>query len=152
MSKLKVGITTRDEMSIWSNGLDQNIYFLYKMLEDMNYAPSLISESYGAKKLLDISVEQADIYSIKKFDIILEDSTHKFDDQINLCEIAYKYMNSGGILIIEDIFRNEDETRYLESLQSVKDYYSDMFFIETEHVLKYSPEWNNDKLMILIKK
>ena len=61
-------------------------------------------------------------------------------------------MNSGGILIIEDIFRNEDETRYLESLQSVKDYYSDMFFIETEHVLKYSPEWNNDKLMILIKK
>lgn len=50
MSKLKVGITTRDEASIWSNGLDQNIYFLFKMLEDMNYEPHLISESYGAKK------------------------------------------------------------------------------------------------------
>ena len=66
MSKLKIGITTRDEMSIWSNGLDQNIYFLYKMLEDMNYEPYLISESPAAKKLLDVNVEGADIYSIKK--------------------------------------------------------------------------------------
>ena len=81
MSKLKIGITTRDEMSIWSNGLDQNIYFLYKMLEDMNYDPYLISESYGAKKLLDINVEAADIYSIKKFDIILE-VAHPLSDKL----------------------------------------------------------------------
>ena len=51
MSKLKIGITTREEASIWSNGLDQNIYFLYKMLEDMGYEPHLISESFNAKKL-----------------------------------------------------------------------------------------------------
>ena len=60
-------------------------------------------------------------------------------------------MNPGGILIIEDIFRNESETRYLESLQSVKDYYSDIFFIETEHSLKQSPGWDNDKLLILYR-
>ena len=71
MSKLKIGITVRDEMSIWSNGLDQNIYFLYKMLEDMKYEPSLISESDSARKLLDIPVEFADIYSIKKYDKII---------------------------------------------------------------------------------
>jgi predicted O-methyltransferase YrrM len=113
---------------------------------------NLNNTKYSYIDITDKESLETELSKFEKFDIILEDSTHKFDDQINLCEIAYKYMNSGGILIIEDIFRNEDETRYLESLQSVKDYYSDMFFIETEHVLKYSPEWNNDKLMILIKK
>lgn len=87
-----------------------------------------------------------------KFDIILDDSTHVFEDQINLCLNAYKHMNSGGILIVEDIFRNEDESRYVESLKSVEEFYSELIFIETEHDLKYSPGWDNDKLLILIKK
>jgi len=110
MSKLKIGITTRDEMSIWSNGLDQNIYFLYKMLEDMNYAPSLISESYGAKKLLDISVEQADIYSIKKFDIILE-VAHPLSDKLT------NYYNSLGKPLISIKYGNNfmlDLERYIK--------------------------------------
>jgi hypothetical protein len=109
MSKLKIGITTRDEMSIWSNGLDQNIYFLYKMLEDMNYAPSLISESYDAKKLLDISVEQADIYSIKKFDIILE-VAHPLSDKLT------NYYNSLGKPLISIKYGNNfmlDLERYI---------------------------------------
>ena len=38
------------------------------MLEDMGYEPHLISESISAKKLLDISIEEANLYSIKKFD------------------------------------------------------------------------------------
>lgn len=89
MNKIKIGITVRDEMSIWSNGLDQNIYFLYKMLEDMKYEPSLISESDSARKLLDIPVEFADIYSIKKYDIILE-IAHPLSEKLS------KYFNSMG--------------------------------------------------------
>lgn len=86
-----------------------------------------------------------------KYDIIIEDSTHEFDDQIRVCKIAHKYLNTGGILIIEDIFRNSDEHKYLENLQEVLEYYSTITFIITEHKLKYSPNWDNDKLLILIR-
>ena len=99
MSKLKIGITTRDEASIWSNGLDQNIYFLYKMLEDIGYQPFLISEAFGAKKLLDIEVEEADLYSIKKFDIILE-VAHPLSEKLT------KYYNSTGKPLISIKYGN----------------------------------------------
>lgn len=99
MSKLKVGITTRDEASIWSNGLDQNIYFLFKMLEDMNYEPHLISEAYGAKKLLDISIEEANLYSIRDFDIILE-VAHPLSDKLT------SYYNSTGKPLISIKYGN----------------------------------------------
>lgn len=86
-----------------------------------------------------------------KFDIIIEDSTHEFVDQIRVCDNAHKYLNSGGILVIEDIFRNEDENKYLNEMQNILKYYSTITFIETEHELKYSPGWDNDKLLILIR-
>lgn len=86
-----------------------------------------------------------------KYDIIIEDSTHEFNDQIRVCSVAHKYLKPGGILIVEDIFRREIESRYREQLIDVLQYYSTITFIMTEHTLKYSPNWDNDKLLILIR-
>jgi len=86
-----------------------------------------------------------------KYDIIIEDSTHTFNDQIRVCNLAHKYLNPGGILIIEDIFRNIDEDQFLENIKNVRQYYSSITFVMTEHQLKYSPEWDNDKLLILFR-
>jgi hypothetical protein len=99
MSKLKIGITTREEASIWSNGLDQNIYFLYKMLEDMGYEPHLISESFTAKKLLELTIEEATLYSIQKFDIILE-VAHPLSEKLT------SYFNSTGKPLISIKYGN----------------------------------------------
>jgi hypothetical protein len=85
------------------------------------------------------------------FDIIIDDSTHVFEDQIRFCNIAYKYLNEGGILIIEDVFRSESEEKYKEGLRGISKYFSTMTFILTEHDLLYSPGWNNDKLLILFR-
>jgi hypothetical protein len=86
-----------------------------------------------------------------KFDIIMDDSTHVFEDQIRFCNIAYKYLNEGGMLIIEDIFRNESEEKYKKGLSEISKYFSTMTFVLTEHKLLYSPGWNNDKLLILFR-
>jgi hypothetical protein len=86
-----------------------------------------------------------------KFDIIIDDSTHVFEDQIRFCNIAYKYLNEGGMLIIEDIFRKESEEKYNEGLSEISKYFSTMTFVLTEHDLLYSPGWNNDKLLILFR-
>lgn len=99
MSKLKVGLTTRDEASIWSNGLDQNIYFLFKMLEEIGYQPILISESPNAKKLIDISIMPLNLSNIKDLDIILE-IAHPLSEKMS------KYFNSLGKPLISIKYGN----------------------------------------------
>jgi predicted O-methyltransferase YrrM len=86
-----------------------------------------------------------------KYDIIIEDSTHKFEDQIRVCKVAHKYLNTGGILVVEDVFRSTDEDEYLKSLEDIIEYYSTATFVVTEHELRHSPGWDNDKLLILIR-
>jgi hypothetical protein len=103
---------------------------------------------------IDVEDESSIVDNLKKFgkyDIIVEDSTHEFEDQIRLCNVAHNFLNVGGILIIEDIFRSFDEKQYFERLENVLKYYSSIYFINTEHDLKFSPDWDNDKLLILIR-
>lgn len=86
-----------------------------------------------------------------KFDIVIDDSTHEVNDQIKLLKNIHNFINPGGIVVIEDIFRKTDESSYHEVLSQVKDYYSSITFVVTEHELKYSPSWDNDKLLILFR-
>jgi hypothetical protein len=84
-----------------------------------------------------------------KFDILIEDSTHLFEDQIKFINEAYKHLNTGGILIIEDIFINANEEDYCNAINP--DYFSSATFIFANHNLKNSLGWNNDKLLVLHK-
>jgi hypothetical protein len=81
------------------------------------------------------------------FDILIEDSTHEFVDQIKFINEAYKHLNPGGILIIEDIFINANEADYFNAIKN--DYFSAATFIFANHNLKDSSGWNNDKLLVL---
>jgi hypothetical protein len=60
-------------------------------------------------------------------------------------------LKPGGILIIEDIFRDTPEERYAMELQDILDKISFICFYTTEHANRYSPGWNNDKLLYLVK-
>ena len=84
-----------------------------------------------------------------KFDILIEDSTHLFEDQIKFVNEAHKHLNPGGILIIEDIFINANEEDYFKAINL--DYFSSATFIYANHNLKNSLGWNNDKLLVLHK-
>lgn len=82
-----------------------------------------------------------------KFDVLIEDSTHIFEDQIRFINEAYKHLNKGGILIIEDIFINANEDDYAKAINP--DYFSSATFIFANHKLKNSSGWDNDKLLVL---
>jgi hypothetical protein len=84
-----------------------------------------------------------------KFDILIEDSTHLFEDQIKFINEAYKHLKAGGILIVEDIFINANEDDYCNAINP--DYFSSATFIFANHNLKNSLGWNNDKLLVLHK-
>ncbi len=85
------------------------------------------------------------------YDIIIEDTTHQFEDQIRVIENTYQHLKPGGILIIEDIFRHYNENNYIERLQPILDNFQDYYFVDLDHKNKNSDGWNNDKLFILVK-
>jgi len=85
------------------------------------------------------------------YDIIIEDTTHQFEDQIRVIENTYQYLKPGGILIIEDVFKSYNENDYINRLIPILENFQDYYFIELDHVNKNSTGWNNDKLFILIK-
>lgn len=91
----------------------------------------------------------------KNFDLIIDDSTHIFDHQINIIFNTYKYLKQDGILIIEDIYRHRkgyEEKRYYNNLKKLKKNFSDIVFVETSHVNNYTASWGCEKILLLIKK
>jgi SAM-dependent methyltransferase len=87
----------------------------------------------------------------RKFDIIIDDSTHEIDDQVRLLKYVHKYLKPGGYFIIEDVFRDNKEDDYEAALMPYAQYYSAATFIEAEHILKHSGSRENDKLLVLVR-
>ena len=91
----------------------------------------------------------------KKFDIIIDDSTHEFDHQINIIKNTHKFIKSGGYLVIEDIYRfrkGHEESKYFEKLKNLRKIFSKIVFIETPHVNNFTANWKCEKILLLIKK
>ena len=85
-------------------------------------------------------------------DVILDDSTHGLPEQVKIIKVGLRYLKPGGMILIEDIFRRIPNEDYEKALESIEDQCSVITFIETEHRDKYSPEWDNDKLLLVVKK
>lgn len=91
-----------------------------------------------------------------KFDIIIDDSSHLFDDQIRIIEVAHNFMAKKSYLIIEDIFvekKGYSELDYFNALDknNTLSNYSDYYFIEAKHQNEWSSYFNNSKILVLEK-
>ena len=92
--------------------------------------------------------------SPEKFDIIIDDSSHIFEHQIKIIENSIPFLKKDSYLIIEDIFNNREahnEKKYYNSLINIKKYFSEIFFVQSKHINNYSPLYDNDKILVLIR-
>ena len=90
----------------------------------------------------------------RKFDIIIDDSTHIFDHQINIIYNSHNYLKENGILIIEDIYKYRsgyEERKYFDKISPITKEFENIFFIETPHINNFTASWKNEKLLVLIK-
>jgi len=85
------------------------------------------------------------------FDVILDDASHDPPDQCEVIRTALPFLKKGGLLIIEDIFRDRPQELYQEALQEVSSLFSFYTFIVCDPNLRYSPGWNNDKLLVIVR-
>ncbi len=120
-------------------------------------------ENGNAYKLPDVFCQEMDVMdedSIVKglqttggdLDVILDDSTHGIPEQVKIIKKGLPFLKSGGLFIIEDIFKRHNEDDYQKELDDVLDQFSFATFINCEHANKWSPGWDNDKILVLIKK
>jgi predicted O-methyltransferase YrrM len=88
-----------------------------------------------------------------KYDVIVDDSSHDFHHQIRIIKEAWPCLKPGGTLIVEDIFRNESEERYINALwgEEILEEAATSYFVMCEHKNRWSPGWDNDKLLVLVK-
>jgi hypothetical protein len=86
-----------------------------------------------------------------QFDVILDDSSHDFDHQIRIAKEAFPFIKPGGYLLIEDIFRVRKEADYEVALDEILTQCSMAYFVVCNHDERYSPGWNNDKILVLVK-
>lgn len=84
-------------------------------------------------------------------DVVLDDASHDPHDQCEMIRSALPFIKQGGLLIIEDIFRDRPTDPYKEAMEEMKDMIGFHTFIICEHVNRYSPGWNNDKLLVIVK-
>jgi predicted O-methyltransferase YrrM len=85
------------------------------------------------------------------FDVILDDALHEPSQQVLTIRTCLSKLKQGGLLIIEDVFRDRPEDPYVEVMKEMSDLISFSTFIVCDHKDRYSPGWNNDKLLIIIR-
>ena len=106
--------------------------------------------------LMDVSLDDdvtASLHALHsgEYDVIIDDSSHEFDHQIRIIEEAFPKLKSGGILVIEDIYRKIPEQHYAMALKPILYECAMSYFIDCEHEFKWSDDWDNDTLLVLVK-
>jgi hypothetical protein len=106
---------------------------------------------YNKESINPNSISKAFSKSNTLFDIIIEGTSHKFEDQITVIENVYQHLKPGGVLIIEDIFKSYNEKWYINRLKPILQEFQDYYFLEIDYSNKKKTVKNNDKLLVLIK-
>jgi predicted O-methyltransferase YrrM len=120
-------------------------------LKQMNY-PGIFLDYVDATKADSMeSVFQKYTSDGELFDVILDDALHNVGQQCITIQTCMSKLKQGGLLIIEDIFRDQDTQPYVDAMDSVKSLISFHTFIVCDHDSRYSPGWNNDKLLIIVR-
>lgn len=101
-------------------------------------------ESGGLRQALGEATEGG-----KKFTVLLEDASHCLDHQLIFLRDAIDYVAPGGLLIIEDIFREIPAARFQEALDLISEKVANAVLVQPEHPYRWSPNWDNDRILFV---
>lgn len=154
----EIGIEKNSSINMWRKFFSKaKIYGLEYDLNKIAFAKKqkLNNTIY---KFIDVS-DQSSIENTfkkinKKFDIIIDDSTHWFNDQINIIKMTNKYLKENGLLIIEDIYKfrkDHHEKNYFKKLSILKKKFKKIYFVEFHNINNYTASWKCEKILVLEK-
>lgn len=152
----EIGVAAGSSVAMWGNYFTSaEMYFFDRDENFLNHAAG-----FGIPRThfltMDVSKEDSIRSGFEKtgglMDIILDDSSHDLWDQVKIVREGMPFLKSGGIFLIEDVFRNLSAAEYMNVIEPVKNDLAFFCFVEMEHTNKWSPGWDNDKVLMLVKK
>lgn len=155
----EIGILHNASIKMWRE------FFINASVDGFEFDEKLIlrakNENLKNTKYFNINVKSREsiknsfLKANKEYDIIMDDSTHNFDDQINVIFTVKSFLKSGGYLIIEDIFSKKakhSEKNYYQAIKSIKSEFNDIFFVNCDSKYNYGGIFFNHKILVLKKK
>ena len=155
----EIGILHNASIKMWRE------FFINASVDGFEFDEKLIfrakNENLKNTKYFNINVKSREsiknsfLKANKEYDIIIDDSTHHFDDQINVIFSVKSFLKSGGYLIIEDIFSKKakhSEKNYYQAIKSIKSEFDDIFFVNCDSKYNYGGIFFNHKILVLKKK
>ena len=104
------------------------------------------SDSKSIKENLALFTQDGELY-----DVILDDASHNVDHQMETIRTGIHFLKQGGLLIVEDIFRDMTTEKYEKVFAEIKHLVSFHTFIVCDHRNRFSPGWNNDKMLVFVR-
>jgi len=152
----EVGVAGGASVLLWNKFFSAASFFFFDLDKNfLAHSESMVGQN-NKFHVMNIACKESIIKGLDtvggQLDILLDDSSHNIDDQRILLHTVLPYIKSGGMIIIEDISRDVNVKEYEDILGDIINEFSFTTFIIAEHAQRYSPGWNNDKLLVLIKK
>ena len=155
---LELGVYQGRSMFAWRCYFkNAKLYGYDNDVESLKRIPEITSMNV---RNVDVSKEDILVDALKKdtadgelFDVILDDADHNINSQLLLMKTALPFLKQGGLLILEDVYRERPETLYESGLKYAieRELISFYTFITCDHKDRYSPEWENDKLLVMVR-
>lgn len=151
----EIGVAAGSSVAMWAEYFQNgSLYFFDRDENFLNHAASF-GISNAKFSLMDVTNPQSICDALQKIggelDVLLDDSSHDITHQVHIIKEGIDYVRSGGMLLIEDVFRNIAPEDYMKLIEPVKNQLSFYCFLEMEHANKWSPGWDNDKILMLVK-
>jgi len=149
----EVGILNGASVLMWRN------YFPKASIHAFDIVPEYLIKVKDIPGVTTHLVDKSDIHSIVPcledatsnglFDILVEDASHCLEHQLHFLKDAIRFVRPGGLLIIEDIFRAIPRTRFQEALDCVREKVHNAVLVRPEHIYRFSPGWENDRILLV---
>jgi hypothetical protein len=155
---VEIGIAGGASVAMWGmyfKNPNKNLFFFDRDENFIRQAASFhIPDTHCLE--MDVTKEDSIVSGLRAIggdlDILLDDSTHGILEQVKIIKMGLPYVKPGGMIIVEDIFKRTPEEEYQNALADVLDEFSFATFIVCDHKDRWSPDWDNDKLLVLVKK
>lgn len=154
----EIGIGTTRSLQMWSRYFESSDARIYGFDLDKELVDLVQKQDMPRITAAIMDVEQADSITEalraigRPLDVLLDDSSHHFEDEIRIIECSLPFIKSGGMIIIEDVYRDIPIEKYTTALSALLHNFSYASFVVTDHKNRWSPGWDNDRLLVLIKK
>lgn len=148
----EMGILNNRSMKCWREYFPNANLYGWDIIQELLFNAindNLRNTKYDFMNIFDVgSIETALSNAGCMFDILIDDTTHQFEDQVRIASVVHKYLSPGAVFIIEDVYRHIPEEDFKSALQPIEKYYHNITFVMTEHAEKVSTGWDNDRLII----